>query len=92
MDFSSKVSDRSGKLGYFAVRQHIDLGMPTDIQQLWRENSYGAVIGRKGLVQLRHLTADAGILFNKMNLDSHVAQVQCGLHTGYSTADNQNFL
>jgi hypothetical protein len=66
--------------------------MPTDIQQLRRENSYRAVIGRKGFVQLGHLSADTGILLDKMHLDAHVAEVESGLHSRYSTAYDENFL
>jgi hypothetical protein len=64
--------------------------MPTDIQQLWRENSYRTIISGKGLVQLRHFPADAGILFNKMDLNTHVPQIQGGLHAGDTASYDQN--
>jgi hypothetical protein len=35
--------------------------MPTGIQQLGRENSDGAIVRGKGLVQLRHLAANAAM-------------------------------
>jgi hypothetical protein len=66
--------------------------MSTDIQQLRRENSYGAVIGGKGLVQLGHFAADAGVLFHQVDLDSHLTEIQSSLHACYSTADYENFL
>jgi hypothetical protein len=47
-------------LFHLAVGEEIDIGMPTGIQQLRRENSDGAVVGGKGFVQLGHLAADTG--------------------------------
>jgi hypothetical protein len=61
--------------------------MSTDIQQLGRKNSDGAIVGGKGLIQLSHLAADAGKLLHHVNLDTHLRQVQGSLNTGYSTAD-----
>jgi hypothetical protein len=66
--------------------------MPTDIQQLRRENSYGAVIGGKSLVQLGHFAAYAGVLFHQVDLDSHLTEIQGSLHACYSTTDYQNVL
>jgi hypothetical protein len=66
--------------------------MSTDIQQLGRENSYGTVIGGKGLVQLSHLPTDARILLNQVDADSHVAEVERGLHSRYAAADNEHFI
>jgi hypothetical protein len=66
--------------------------MPTDIQQLRRENSYRAVIGRKGLVQLGHLSANAGIFLDKVHLNAHIPEIESGLHSRYSTAYDENFL
>jgi len=58
-------------LFHFAVGEEIDFWMPTGIQQLRRENSDGAVVGGKGLVQLSHFAADTRELFHQMDLDSH---------------------
>ena len=32
--------------------------MPADLDQFWRKNSHGALIGGKGLVKLGHMAAD----------------------------------
>jgi hypothetical protein len=64
--------------------------MPTDIQQLWRENSDSTVIGWEGLIELGHFAANARKLFHHVYLDAHFSQVQGRLNTGYSTADYQN--
>ncbi len=55
----SKGTDLAADVFDLAVSEKIDFGMPTGIQQLRRQNSDGAVIGGKGLVQLGHLAADA---------------------------------
>ena len=51
-------------LFHLAVSEEINIGMPTGIQQLGRENSDGTVVGGKGFVQLGHLAADTGQLFH----------------------------
>jgi len=63
--------------------------MPTDIQQLRRENSDGTVIGWKRLVELRHFPANTRKPFNHVHLDSHFCQVQGSLNSGDPSADNQ---
>jgi hypothetical protein len=73
----------------FAVGEKIYFGMPTDIQQLRRENSDSAIIGGERLVELGHSTANAREPFHHMHLDSHFRQVQGGLNSGDSAADNQ---
>jgi len=37
----------------------LDVGMPADLDQLGCEYSHRAVVGRKGLVELGHVAADA---------------------------------
>ena len=44
----------------FSARDQVDVQMPADLDQFGRDNSHGAVIGRKGLVQLAHHAADGG--------------------------------
>jgi hypothetical protein len=61
--------------------------MSTDIQQLGRENSNGAVVGGESLVQLSHLPPDAGELFHQVDLEAHFRQVQGGLDPGDPAAD-----
>ena len=55
-----------------AVGQEIDFGMPTGIQQLGRENSDGAIVRGKGLVQLGHLAANARQCLHQVDLDTHL--------------------
>jgi len=66
--------------------------MSTDIQQLGRKNSYRAIVSGKSLIQLGHFAANARILFDQVDLNAHVTQIQGGLHAGYPTAHDENFL
>ena len=65
-----------------------DVNVPADLDQLRRDNSHGAVIGRKGLVKLRHHAADGGRLLHKMNVKSGIGQIQSSLHPGDSSANH----
>jgi hypothetical protein len=58
-----EVSRFSGNFPEFAQREQLNITMPADLDQFRRENSHGAVVGGKGLVQLRHDPADGGALF-----------------------------
>ncbi len=49
-----EISHIPGYFLYLTKRQHLDVGVPADLDQLGRDNSHGALIGRKGLIQLRH--------------------------------------
>jgi len=91
MDYYSEISDLTGEVCYLAVSQKIYVGMPTDIQQLGRENSYCTVIGGKGLVKLSHFSADTRVLLHKVDLDTHLPKIQRRLHSGYPAADDENF-
>jgi hypothetical protein len=73
----------------FAVSEKIYFGMPTDIQQLRRKNSDGAVIGGEGLVELRHPSTNTREPFHHVHLDSHFRQVQGRLNSCNPSADNQ---
>jgi hypothetical protein len=75
VDLGLKVTDLAREFSYLAVSQQVNVRMPTDIQQLRRENSYSAVIGGKGFVQLGHFAADTGVLFHQVDSDTHVAKI-----------------
>ena len=76
VDLGLKVADLAREFGYLAVSQKVNVRMPTDIQQLRRENSYSAIIGGKSLVQLGHFAPDTGVLFHQVDSDAHVAKIQ----------------
>ena len=60
----------------FAVGQQLDIGMSTDIQHFRREDSDGAVVGGKCLVQLSHFPADTRQPLDKIHLETHFRQIQ----------------
>jgi hypothetical protein len=77
-------------LFHFRVRQEPDSGMPTDIHELGRQDSEGAIVGGKCFIELSHFPADGGKPFNQMNLESHFGQVQRGLHTCNASANDKD--
>jgi len=64
--------------------------MPADLDQFRRDDSHGAVIGGKGLVQLCHGATDGWTLFNQVDLVAGVRQVQGCLHAGDAAADDHD--
>ena len=61
--------------------------MPADLDQFGVEYSHGAVIGRKGLVQLGHMAPDARRFFNQVNFKTGSRQIKRGLNTADPSAD-----
>ena len=53
-----KVSCFSCYTVNLSIGQDLNVGMPADLDQFWREYSHGAVIGGKSLVKLGHMAAD----------------------------------
>jgi hypothetical protein len=81
-----KPTRLSGYPGDFREGVELDVVMPADLDQLGRQNSHGAVIGGKGLIQLRHGPADGRLLFHQMYKIAGVGQIQGGLHAGDAAA------
>ena len=59
--------------------------MPADLDQFGRKNSHGTIIGRKGLVQLGHGTADRRGFLDQINKEPAIGQIEGGLDTGDAT-------
>src|SRR3990172_4153430 len=64
--------------------------MPADLDQFRRENSYRAVVGRKGLVELRHVTANGRRLINKINFETRFGKIKRCLNAADAAADNHH--
>jgi hypothetical protein len=64
--------------------------MSTDIHQFGGQNSEGAVVGWKGLVQLGHFPADGGEPFDKVNGKPHFGKIEGGLHARNASAYDKN--
>jgi hypothetical protein len=65
----------------FAIGQNLDVGMPADLDQLGRQYSHGAVIGREGLVKLGHMAPDARCFLDQVDLKTRSGKVKRGLNT-----------
>jgi hypothetical protein len=64
--------------------------MPADLDQFGSQNSHGAVIGGKGLVQLGHVAADARGLFHQKHLEAGGGHIQGGLNAADSSAQHHD--
>ena len=60
--------------------------MPAALHQLGGDNAHGTVVGREGLVQLRHDPADGRFVFHQMDVKAGVGQVQGRLDSGDAAA------
>ncbi len=64
--------------------------MPADLDQFGCEYSHGAIIGGKGLVELRHVAADARRLFNQKDLETGSGEIKRGLNAADASADDHD--
>jgi len=73
---------------YFSIGEDLYIGMPADLDQLWSEYSHATVIGRKGLVQLRHVATNTWRFFNQVDLKPGRGKIKRGLNAADSSANN----
>ena len=64
--------------------------MPADLDQLGREYSHGAFIGRKGLIKLGHMAPDARPFLNQVNLKTIGGKIKSGLNAADPSPHNHN--
>jgi len=74
----------------FSIAQDLYVGIPADLDQLGREYSHGAVIGRKGLVKLGHMAANGRRLVHQVNLETRSGKIKRGLNTTDPSSDNHH--
>ena len=72
----------------FCKCENLYVWMPADLDQFRRENSHRAVIGRKGLVKLGHMAANARSFLNQVNLKTGSGKIKRGLNSADPSADN----
>jgi hypothetical protein len=75
---------------HFRVRQDLYIWMPADLDQFGREDSDGAVIGRKGLVELGHMAANGRRLVDQVNLKTRSGKIKRSLNTANPSTHNQD--
>ena len=68
----------------------LDIDIPADLDQFRRDNSHGAVVGGKGLVQLRHGPANGRRLLHEMHIKARISQVQGSLHAANAAANDHD--
>jgi hypothetical protein len=71
---------------HFCKGKQFNINVPADLDQFRRDNSHGTVIGRKGLVKLRHHTTDGTGFFHKVDIIAGIGQIQGSLHAGNPAA------
>jgi hypothetical protein len=86
----AKVSSFSFYAVNVSIRQDLYVGVPADLDQFGRKNSYGAVIAGKGLVKLGHMATNGGCLVHQINLETCSSQVEGGLNSADPSADNHH--
>jgi hypothetical protein len=86
-----EVSYLTFYIGDFSVGEDLYIGMPADLDQLWCEYSHGTVIGWKGLVQLRHVAANAWRFFNQVDLEPGSGKIKGGLNAA-DTSTNDHYV
>ena len=64
--------------------------MPSNLDELWGEYSYGAVVSGKGFVQLGHMAADGRRLVDKVHFKTRRGQVKRGLNAADPATDNHD--
>jgi hypothetical protein len=64
--------------------------MPADLDQFGREYSDGAVIGRKGLVELGHMATNGRGLVDQVNLKTRSGKIKRGLNTADPSTDHHH--
>jgi hypothetical protein len=74
----------------FRVGQDLDVRMPADLDQFGCEDSHGAVIRRKGFVQLRHVPPDARGFFNQVNFETGRGKIKRGLNAADPPSHNHD--
>ena len=67
---------------HLRVGQEVDVGVAEALDHLGGQDAHGAVVGGKGLVQLRHPAADTGSLLHQVDAKPHVRKVDGCLNPG----------
>jgi len=79
-DFYLEIPGRPLDRLKFRIGDEFDIQMPADLDQFGGDDSHGAVIGGKGLVQLSHGPADGRGFLEKVDIISGIRQIKGGLH------------
>jgi len=73
-----------------SIGQDLYVGVPADLDQFGRKNSYRAVIGGKGLVELGHVAANGRRLVHQIDLKTRRSKIERGLDPADSSTDDHD--
>jgi hypothetical protein len=73
-----------------SIGEDLYVGMPADLDQLGREYSHGAVVGRESLVKLGHMAPNARRFFNQVNLKAGGGKIKGSLNTADPSTNNHD--
>ena len=91
-DLNAEVAHESGHSLYFTVGIDSDLVILCAFYHLRSQNTGRAVQCRECLIDLCHLTADGGFFFYDIDRIASLCDIQSGLDTCDTAADNQSTL
>jgi hypothetical protein len=74
----------------FGASEKVYIGVAAALQELRRFNAHGTVVGREGLIELRHLAAERRRFVDEVNLEARVGKIKSGLNTADAAADNHD--
>ena len=80
-----EITSPAVQVGDFRQSDKFNIDVPADLDQFRRNNSHGAVIGGKCLVQLGHHTADGRRSVDKIYIKTRIRKVNGCLHSADST-------
>jgi hypothetical protein len=71
-------------------RQNINVEVAAGLDQLGRHDAHRAVVGREGLVELRHRPADGRACIREIDLEAGIGQVERCLHPTDARAHHEH--
>ena len=86
------MTDRATHPLNASVGHQCNIGVTSQLNHLGSGNTDRAIIGGKGLVELDHGTADAGLTLNNQHPVALIGKIQGGLHPADTSANNQRIV
>jgi len=75
---------------HLRIGEGFDVEVPSALHQFWGEDTHGAVVGGKGLVQLSHHPADGRGGLHQVNVIPRLRQIEGGLDAGDASPHDEN--
>jgi hypothetical protein len=88
-DFHLEIARRPFHRFQVRIGDQFDVQMPADLDQFWRNDSHGTVVGGKGFVQLGHSATNGWALFQEVYVIARVGEIQGRLHARNTAPHHQ---